>query len=525
MDFPGRLTVGHVVEQRARTHGEKPFLVFENGEGIVESVSYATLERETRKIAAGLAARGVAKGDRVLLMLRNSVECVLAMFACARAGFVSVPVNTASVAPELRHVLDLVEPVAFVAQHEYAQIVLDAWGQSGSARLGVVVGDWDQGATDIVPWQRLATSSAANIDDAASSDDLMQILMTSGTTSRPKAVMHTHANRLRSGYRVALHNRLRPDDRSLTPFPAFHVNAIDGTLAASLVSGGTAVLLERFSSSRFWEQVCRHRATMVPLLPTVIRGLLSRPPSQTDREHSIRVIGTGLQLSEAELEEFVARFGIPLVSNGYGLTEACTGVLGTLLEGPQPYPSIGVPIFDREVELRDESGVPVQDGEIGEICVRGVPGRSIMAGYFVDDAATSEAIRDGWLHTGDLAWQDDEGYFYFASRRKDMIKRAGENVAAQEVETVLGEHPAILEAAVIGVPDSYRDEAVKAYLVLESDASIDLEAVSIYCSGRLAAFKIPTAIEIVPDLPRGLLGKVDKEQLRQRERRDETSGE
>jgi crotonobetaine/carnitine-CoA ligase len=525
MDFPGRLTVGHVVEQRARTHGEKPFLVFENAEGVVESVSYAALERETREIAAGLAARGVAKGDRVLLMLRNSVESVLAMLACARGGFVSVPVNTASVAPELRHVIDLVEPVAFVAQHEFAKTVIDVWGQSGPARLGVVVGDWDRDATDIVPWQRLATSSTTNIDDTASSDDLMQILMTSGTTSRPKAVMHTHANRLRSGYRVALHNRLRPDDRSLTPFPAFHVNCIDGTLAASLVSGGTAVLLERFSSSRFWEQVCRHRATMVPLLPTVIRGLLSRPPSRIDREHSIRVIGTGLQLSEAELEEFTARFGIPLVSNGYGLTEACTGVLGTLLEGPQPYPSIGVPIFDREVELRDDSGVPVQDGEIGEICVRGVPGRSIMAGYFADEAATSEAIQDGWLHTGDLAWQDHAGYFYFASRRKDMIKRAGENVAAQEVETVLNEHPAILEASVIGVPDGYRDEAVKAYLVLRTDASIDVEALSNYCSGRLAAFKIPTSIEIVADLPRGLLGKVDKEQLRQRERSNETLGE
>ena len=175
-----------------------------------------------------------------------------------------------------------------------------------------------------------------------------------------------------------------------------------------------------------------------------------------------------------------------------------------------------MPIFDRIVELRGEHGQQVTTGEIGEIVVQGEPGRTVMLGYYRDPENTAHALRDGWLHTGDLARQDEQGYFYFVGRSKDMIKRSGENIAAQEVEAVIFEHPDIMETAVIGVPDPYRDEAVKAYLIVRPGALLDLESVRSFCAGKLSDFKIPTLIEIVDDLPRGLIGKVDKNALRAR---------
>ena len=523
MDLPGNLTVGRLVEQRAEHFGDREYLVFEDAGGAVQVLTYSDLELRTNAVANSLVAQGLTRGDRVLVMLRNSVEFVVAILAAAKMGAVSVPVNTASVGPDLRHVLNLVEPRATIAHVDYADLVAGEAALVGTVVLAAVVGEPVGGSARsearraAVPWDRLAQGDPGAVPHDGSSDDLLQLLMTSGTTARPKAVMHTHANRIRSGYRVTATCRLFPEDRSLSAFPAFHVNCLDGTLFAALVSGGTAVLLEEFSARRFWDQVTHHRATIVPLLPTVIRALLARPPSAADREHSVRYVGTGLHLSSEELEQFAQRYGIPAITTGYGLTEASTGVLSTLQEGDQHYPSIGMPLLDRMVELVDENDAPVEVGQTGEIVVQGTPGRTVMLGYYGDPEATKEALREGWLHTGDLAQRDADGYFYFMGRSKDMIKRSGENVAAQEVEVAVLEHEAVLEVAVVGAPDPFRDEAVKAFVILRPGASLELDALKAHCASRLADFKIPTLLEVVDDLPRGLLGKVDKKVLRARE--------
>lgn len=517
MDFPANLTIGDVIAHHGASFGERQYLVFEDARGSVRTLTYAEVDSQSNIVGRALLERGLTHGDRVLVMMRNSVEVVILTMACAKAGLVAVPINTASVESDISDVFDLVSPRAIVADEAYAPI-FSAQAGGGTRWLSVFVSEAGSrnGQPRSLSWDDLLKPGAEPLDVKISSDDLFHLLMTSGTTARPKAVMHTHANRLRSGFRSTLYLGLTSQDRSLNAFPAFHINCLDSTLFAALTAGSTAILLERFSASRFWDQVRRHGATIVSAVPTIIRALLAQPPASTDRHHAVRLVAGALLLTPAELEQFRERFGVAKYITGYGLTEAAMAVLQTLQEGDLRYPSMGLPMIDREVELVDEQGRPVPAGEVGEITVKGVPGRTIMKGYFGDPEGTRAAIRDGWLYTGDLARRDDAGYFYFAGRVKDMIKRSGENISALEVETVVLAHPAVREAAVIGVPDAYRDEAVKAVVILEPGTSLTLEGLVDYCRGRLADFKIPSQLEIVEDLPRGLLGKVDKKPLRAR---------
>jgi crotonobetaine/carnitine-CoA ligase len=435
------------------------------------------------------------------------------MLGCAKAGLIAVPVNTGYVAPEVAHVLGLVEPSAFVVGRPFLPLLRDT-----GFRFGCVVDpDPLEAASAHASWNELVAGDAGRPSVPVNGEDVLQLIMTSGTTARPKAVMRTHTNCLWSAYRFAMQARLTPADRNLTALPGFHVNCLDQTLFSSLVSGATVVLLERYSASQYMAQVRRHRATVISLVPMLIRTILAQPASDDDLNHNVRLAIGGLQLTREELDEFERRFGLPVpILGGYGLTEASTNVTLTVLGGDPRWPSIGLPAIDRTVMLVDEASRPVPVGETGEVIVQGVPGRSLMKGYWRDPEATATALRDGWLYTGDLARRDEDGYFYFVDRKKDMIKVSGENVAALEVERVLAEHPAIAEAAVVGVPDDLRDEAVMAFVVVEPGSELDLDALRDFCEPRLARFKIPTRLEVLDELPRATIGKIDKGALRAR---------
>jgi crotonobetaine/carnitine-CoA ligase len=227
----------------------------------------------------------------------------------------------------------------------------------------------------------------------------------------------------------------------------------------------------------------------------------------------LRRVFYAINVSTPDKEAFEKRFEVSLI-NGYGLSETMTLVAASPVVGPRRWPSVGLPSPGRVVRLVDERGADVPVGEVGEIVVGGVPGRSIMLGYYGDEAETAAAIRDGWLHTGDNAYADAEGYLYFFDRKKDVIKRAGENVSAQEVETVLLDHPSIADAAVVGIPDAIRDEAVAAVIVLASGASASQEDIRAHCGVRLARFKVPTVIVFRQQLPKTSIGKVQKAALR-----------
>lgn len=457
-DAFGNLTFRDLIAHQSAARGDQPFVVHEDAAGVVSELAYADLEGRTNAFANTLLAQGLEPGDRVLILLANSIPFVVAMLGCAKAGLIAVPVNTGYVVPEVAHVIELVEPAAFVTGRPFDELLAEADSRDGF-RAGCVVGqpETDRGvpAAKQLEWEEMLAGDPSLPDCRVDGEDVLQLIMTSGTTARPKAVMRTHVNCLWSAHRFAMQARLTPADRNLTALPGFHVNCLDQALFSSLASGATVVLLERYRATQFMTQVRRHRATVISLVPMLIRTILAQQPSPADREHSVRLAIGGLQLTREELDTFEARFGLAVpILGGYGLTEASTNVTLTVLGGDPRWPSIGLPAIDRTVMLVDEDDNPVPVGETGEVIVRGVPGRSLMAGYWRDPDATASALRDGWLYTGDLAKRDEDGYFYFVDRKKDMIKVSGENVAALEVERVVLEHPAVVEVAVVGVPTS-----------------------------------------------------------------------
>jgi crotonobetaine/carnitine-CoA ligase len=339
------------------------------------------------------------------------------------------------------------------------------------------------------------------------------MLFTSGTTAAPKGVLLTHANWLWSGERATHMLMTDPTDRFLTVLPAFHVNAQSTTLLAALTVGARAIFVEEYHATQYWGQVRRHGATRISLVAMLVRTLLAQPATYEDRDHALRTVIYSINIPTEEKERFETRFGVRL-QNAYGLTEAMTTVAIAPLYGPRRWPSIGRPAIDREVRIVDEEGQAVPMGETGEILVKGIPGRTLMKGYYKDGTATEAALEGGWLHTGDNGRFDEKGYLYFVDRKKDVIKRGGENVSATEVESVLAEHPGIAAAAVIGIPDAIRDEAVMAFVVPEQGCALTAEQVAAYCSQRLARFKVPTIIEFRDELPQTSIGKVEKKRLR-----------
>jgi len=272
-------------------------------------------------------------------------------------------------------------------------------------------------------------------------------------------------------------------------------------------------LSPRFTASRWAEQARVMGATVASLFAAPMRMILAQQPSEHDAAHRLRAAMFAQNLSSAQLAEFEQRFNVPLIQL-YGMTETVVPPTMNPLYGERRGMSIGRPVTAARLRIVDQRGNDVIAGEPGELLVHGEPGRTMMAGYLHDPAATSQAVRNGWLHTGDTVRADADGYLYFVDRRKDLIKRAGENVASSEVERVLNEHPAVFESAVIGIPDPMRDEAIHAVVVLRGGATATPAELIAFCRDRLARFKVPDSVEIASSLPRTSVGKIQKHLLR-----------
>jgi len=293
--------------------------------------------------------------------------------------------------------------------------------------------------------------------------------------------------------------------------PLFHANCQE-TVLSCLTAGATVVIGERYSATRYLRQLIEHRITICSLSGMLCRTLLNQPPTPFDTAHQVRYAGYAINISEAEIAAFIARFRIPL-RNGYGQSETMLYITLQPHASPSAYPSIGRPTPDREVFVVDDDNQPVGVGEVGEIVVRGRPGRTLTLGYYRDPDATQAAFDGGWLHTGDLGYQDAKGNFFFFGRKKEVIKRAGENISAAEVEEALMGHPAVRDVAVVGIPDPVRDQSVKAFIVLHGEHQTDAAAIQAYCAERLAYFKVPEHVQFMAELPRNASGKVLKRAL------------
>ena len=304
------------------------------------------------------------------------------------------------------------------------------------------------------------------------------------------------------------------EDRMFSTMPACHSNFQLAALTPVLTARATLIVAEKYSASHFWEQVRESRATLAQCVAMMLRTLLLQPASELDKDHSLRDMLYFLPVSVREKEEFEERFNVSLM-NTYGSTESVCWVLTDTPCGPRRWPSIGRVGLGYEAKIVDDEGNELPAGEVGEICVKGVPGRSIMLEYVDNEKATRETLsEDGWLRMGDKGYYDEDGWFFFVDRKSNMIKRSGENISTTEIEGVLEEHPSIKEAAVIGVPDEIRDEAVKAFILPEPGMQITEAEVVEYCEKNMAAFKVPTIIEFVDDFPRTCSMKIEKKLLK-----------
>ncbi len=501
-------TTQELLSQQIAARPDHPCLIHED-----RCWSYSEFGEEVERVVRALAALGLRRGERVALLLPNCPEFLWAVFAMARTGGVFVPLNTAQTASELKYLLShsearfLLTTGAFIPE-------IDAI-RSDCHELEHVIA-LDLGSRDgVTGWHEFieAAGSGAGLADV-SPDDLASIIYTSGTTDRPKGVMLKHY-----AFAFAPSHRARAlgwteDDRVLVVMPLFHVNALCHMTIAMMSVGGVAVLKERFSASRFWADVSKHGVTTSSIMQTIPRILLNLPPDPADADTPLRQV-MALLPPDVHLE-FERRFGVTAVPS-YSLTEDLLSVLGPLDPSVRKLGSCGVAIAPEAHRLRicDDEGESLAPGELGEI-VKQSP--AVMMGYYKNPEATAAALRDGWLHTGDLGYLDEDGFLYFVDRKKDIIKRSGENIASAEVERVLGSHPLVAESAVVAVADPIRQEEVKACIVLADGASpedLPPEQLWEFCAEHLAPFKVPRYLDYRSELPKTPSSKVQKNLLRE----------
>jgi carnitine-CoA ligase len=511
LDPMGDRTLTDLLREQAGAYGDRTFLVFENRDGARTEYTYAAFAALTERCAFGLHEAGVGKGDFVVLHMPNCPEFLIGWFGLARLGATMVPSNVANTAGELEHILRTTDAKLVITDAGLIEAPLAAIELTGSTAQVVVVGG-DAGRH--TPFAQLLENGGGAPEIEVSSMDVAELIFTSGTTRKPKAVMLTHANCLRAGLDSVHCLWLDDGERCLTALPLFHVNAQAMSLFGAMTVAGTLIVIQEFRASKFWNQVRYYEATQTCLVAMQLRTVLAQPPQPGEREHKLRRLFFAINVTEAEKDAFEQRFGATLI-NGYGLSEGMTLLTCSPINGPRRWPSIGPASPGRQLLLLDDDGLEVAPGEVGEIVVVGTPGRDIMLGYYGDPEATAAALKPGGrLHTGDNAYADAEGYIYFFDRKKDMIKRAGENVSAIEVEWVVIDHPKVADAAVIGLPDDVRDEAVAAVVVLNEPDSLTAEELIGYCRTKLSKFKVPTVVSFVEELPKTSIGKVRKDELR-----------
>jgi carnitine-CoA ligase len=508
MDAIGNRSLRDLLNQQAMTHGDRIFIVHETAQEEITELSYAELNKQAQQYAEQFVSMGLKKGDHVFVFLRNTPDFVPIWFGLLSAGLVMVPGNIYLTESEVEYQLRHCAPALIITEDQFAGLIQkSADGLSPEPQFCL--------ETDLVRIAILERNSVSSSPKpelpAIDGDDLAQVLYTSGTSARPKGVLLTHANFLWAGLSSALQSCFTPEDRVFNNKPLFHANCQD-TVLSCLTAGATVIIGERYSATRYISQLIKHQATVCSLSGMLCRTLLNQPESTQDRAHKIRFAGYAINISQDEIDRFTNRFGIR-IRNGYGQSEAMLYISFQSVTEPSTYPSIGRPCLDKEVFIANEDNQALPVGQVGEIVVRGRRGRNIMLGYLNDPAATAAAFAGGWLHTGDMGYFDEAGNLYFFGRIKEVIKRAGENISAAEVEEVIISHPDVSDVAVVGVPDPIRDQAVMACVVLREPEALSEEALMAYCKASLAYFKVPTIVKFLDALPRNASGKLVKRQL------------
>ncbi len=475
-----------------------------------ERISYGELDQRATRLANALRAHGAGIGDRVAVLMENHLDYLVAYHGVGRARAIFVPIVTQSKLPEIEYFIGHSTPSLLIVDAERWHTIAPAI-ESRHPAFASIKHIWFASHAPHADYPHLhALIEAASPDtfaDRPTPDDPVAFMYTSGSTGRPKAVIHSHYTAVAQAEAVCSRMGYTQDDRLMTVFPLFHGNALVWSALAAVWAGARVIVHRRFSASGFWASARRHGATEINLLLGAINMLLAQPPREDDQAHSIRLVLANV--TEPIYRECTRRFKVDIVST-WALAE---GPLGTMTAPGHGYRAgeIGWPMGEQnEVRVVDEHDQPVPDGTVGELVQRN---RAMMLGYYRNEEETRRVLQGGWVHSGDLGYRDAQGLFYFVGRRKNIIRRAGENVSSEEVEECLQTHPAIEEAAVIAVPDEIRGEEVKAHVVLRAGQAMAESEVVAWCAERLADFKVPRYVEFVPHLPRTGPLKIDRAAL------------
>ena len=492
-----------LLQERVEATPEKPFL-FSEADGRI--FSYAGFDRAVTRTAALLAAHGVSKGDVVSLLMPNSAEYIIAYFACWKLGALAGPVNSLLKAQEISYVVANSEAQALLL-HPEVQPTINGIRSELPSLQSVITFDNEAEAT-----REFAETS---IDQPQIDRDHEAIIIyTSGTTGKPKGCLLTHGNLIANALQISEWLRFSENDRLLTIMPLFHMNAVSVTTMAALYAGGSTVVSSKFSASRFWQIISDYQITSFGSVATMLSMLLSTYPNGVPPEFKtdqLRFAMCGSAPVPAEvLKRFEEAFRC-LVIEGYGLSEStCRSTFNPPDERRRPG-SCGMPIGN-EMKVFDDDDQEVTDGALGEIVLRG---KNILKGYYKNPAANELAFRNGWFHTGDIGYRDNDGFFYIVDRKSDMIIRGGENIYPREIDEVLYSHPAVAAAATIGIPDPLYGEEVAAFIVLKDGEAASEDELVAFCRANLADFKCPKTIRIVSEIPKGPTGKLLKRELSQ----------
>jgi len=503
------MTFAELLETRADEKGEEIFLLFDE-----ERLSYAELDRRANRIANGLARLGLGPKSGIAVMMANSPTCLAVFFATQKLGAYAVPVNTALRGEGLAYILDHSEAHALVIGAELLEAFVPV--QAGLRRMRhLIVDSTDAKAGQALPpeavsIERLTAASAARPAASVEHDSPAVLLYTSGTTGLPKAVVVRHGRFDFSGLSMLSQLSYRPGDILYTCLPLFHANALFLTVMQGLNSGYPVALGRKFSASRFWDEVRRYGGTTFNALGAMIPILLKQPPRPDDRDNPVRLVFSAATPGWA-WEEFERRFDVA-IWEGYGAVDGGGFMLFNFGNGPKG--SMGTPPPGTEARVVGENGKECQTGEVGELVFKVDDEAARRVTYLKDEKASDSKISEGWFHTGDLAWRDAQGFFYFADRKTDSIRRRGENISSFEVEKIVNQHPAVLESAAFGVRSELGEDDVMVAVVLQPGATLAADELASFCAARMARFMVPRYIDFRSAIPKTETHRVQKAVLK-----------
>jgi crotonobetaine/carnitine-CoA ligase len=500
-------TLDSILASRLSAGAERPFMRFQG-----QSFSWGELASSVSQAAGALAARGVGEGDRVVVLSGNTPWHVILLLALARLRAVMIPLNPVYRGEELRYLLNNAEPCGIALAPDLLDAVTEALPagiEPWTVSVGEAVGD------DVTSLEAELREASPYEAGESRAQDTCVIIYTSGTTGFPKGVMHSQQTFVTSGEAFVERQHLQAEDHLLVVLPLFHINALFYSVAGTLAAGCALTLTPRFSASSFWDTAVESGATQVNVIDAVGRILAARPRSEYRPQHKIR---KSFGVQEPLVPTLAGEFGITDLIDGFGMTEI-PGTLSMPFGTPRRAGSMGPigrhPDHARpwaECRVVDDAGHPTPAGEVGELLVRSP---LIMQGYFRDEEQTAAAFRDGgWFATGDLVRREEDGYFYFHSRKKDIIRRRGENISGAEIDRVLRAHPAVHDVAAVPVAAEIGEEEILVAVVLSDGAEASAEELEAWCAERLAAMKVPRYVLFTDELPYTATHKVAKAALR-----------